>query len=172
MKFECPMPVKSLVLAVVSLSLVACNAQQQDCESVTDQSNHEVSTVEASIPENVEGLTATIIKAGRDHAVATGDEPSMHYTGWLFDENAEGGRGTQFDSSRGRGVFSFPLGGGRVIKGWDVGVAGMQIGEVRELKIAPEMGYGERGAQGVIPPNATLIFEVELVSFKRCKTFD
>lgn len=172
MKIECPTLRRVLLLGVVSLSLAACKAQQQQCESIAEISNKEVSTVAASIPENVAGLEATMITPGRDHAVASGDEASMHYTGWLYDESAEGGRGKQFDSSRGRGVFEFPLGAGRVIKGWDVGVAGMQIGEVRELKISPEMGYGAAGAGGVIPPNATLLFEVELVSFKRCTTFD
>jgi len=83
--------------------------------------------------------------------------------GWLYDESAEDGRGEKFDSSVDRGQeFQFPLGAERVIKGWDEGVAGMLIGEIRELKIAPEMGYGERGAGSVIPPGATLIFEVEL----------
>jgi FKBP-type peptidyl-prolyl cis-trans isomerase FkpA len=87
----------------------------------------------------------------------------VHYTGWLFDESAEDSRGEKFDSSVDRGQeFQFPLGAGRVIKGWDEGVAGMLIGEIRELKIAPEMGYGDRGAGDVIPPGATLVFEVEL----------
>ncbi|MEO0616255.1 MAG: FKBP-type peptidyl-prolyl cis-trans isomerase [Pseudomonadota bacterium] len=125
------------------------------------------------LPEGVEGLEATVTTAGRDHAVGAGDIANMHYTGWLYDPEAEGGRGTQFDSSRDRGkTFDFPLGGGRVIKGWDLGVAGMQIGEVRELKIAPQLGYGDRGAGGVIPPGATLLFEVELVSFQRCTIYE
>ena len=87
----------------------------------------------------------------------------MHYTGWLYDASAENNRGDKFDSSKDRGQhFQFPLGAGRVIKGWDQGVAGMAIGEVRELTIAPEMAYGDRGAGNVIPPGATLVFEVEL----------
>ena len=87
----------------------------------------------------------------------------MHYTGWLYDEGAEGNRGDKFDSSVDRGQkFQFTLGAGQVIKGWDQGVAGMLIGEKRELTLAPEMGYGDRGAGNVIPPGATLIFEVEL----------
>ena len=87
----------------------------------------------------------------------------MHYTGWLYDESAADNRGEKFDSSVDRGQkFQFTLGEGRVIKGWDEGVKGMMIGETRELTIPPEMGYGERGAGGVIPPGATLVFEVEL----------
>jgi FKBP-type peptidyl-prolyl cis-trans isomerase FkpA len=86
-----------------------------------------------------------------------GQNVSVHYTGWLTD-------GTKFDSSVDRGKpFQFPLGAGRVIKGWDVGVAGMKIGGKRRLTIPPDMGYGARGAGNVIPPNATLVFEVELL---------
>jgi FKBP-type peptidyl-prolyl cis-trans isomerase len=91
-----------------------------------------------------------------DEAVA-GQTVEVHYTGWLTD-------GTKFDSSHDRNqTFSFKLGGGQVIAGWDQGVAGMKIGGTRKLTIPPEMGYGERGAGGVIPPNATLIFKVELI---------
>ena len=92
-----------------------------------------------------------------DEAVA-GMTVEVHYTGWLTD-------GSKFDSSHDRDqTFKFKLGAGQVIQGWDQGVAGMKVGGVRKLTIAPEFGYGERGAGGVIPPNATLIFKVELVS--------
>jgi FKBP-type peptidyl-prolyl cis-trans isomerase len=101
-----------------------------------------------------------------DLQVGTGDEAqkgktvSVHYTGWL--EN-----GTKFDSSHDRRQpFSFPLGAGHVIRGWDEGVAGMKVGGKRKLTIPPDLGYGARGAGGVIPPNATLIFEVELLGVK------
>ena len=98
-----------------------------------------------------------------DQVVGDGDEAiagqtvEVHYTGWLTD-------GNKFDSSHDRDqTFSFKLGAGQVIAGWDQGVAGMKIGGTRKLTIPPEMGYGERGAGGVIPPNATLIFKVELI---------
>ena len=88
----------------------------------------------------------------------------MHYTGWLWENGA---KGKKFDSSVDRGTpFSFPLGKGRVIKGWDEGVATMKVGGKRILIIPPELGYGSRGAGGAIPPNATLMFEVELLEIK------
>src|SRR5262249_37597678 len=106
-----------------------------------------------------------------DHKVGTGDEAvkgttvEVHYTGWLY----EGGkRGKKFDSSLDRNSpFSFPLGAGRVIKGWDEGVQGMKVGGKRELFIPAELGYGSAGAGAVIPPNATLDFEVELLAVKK-----
>ncbi len=102
-----------------------------------------------------------------DHEVGTGAEAvagktvDVHYTGYLY---VDGQRGKKFDSSVDRGQpFSFPLGAGRVIKGWDEGVAGMKVGGKRELFIPPDLGYGSQGAAGAIPPNATLDFEVELL---------
>lgn len=109
------------------------------------------------------GLTARVLRAGSGRVAEAGDNVVVHYTGWLYDEAAADKRGSKFDSSVDRGEhFQFPLGAGRVIKGWDQGVAGMAIGELRELTIAPEMAYGNRGAGDVIPPGAQLVFEVEL----------
>lgn len=96
---------------------------------------------------------------------SAGAHVSVHYTGWLHDAAAPDGRGAKFDSSKDRGdPFSFPLGAGHVIRGWDEGVQGMKIGGTRVLLIPPALGYGARGAGGVIPPNATLVFEVELLA--------
>ena len=108
-----------------------------------------------------------------EHKIGTGDTAvagksvTVHYTGWLFDAAAPDNKGKKFDSSRDRGdPFVFPLGAGRVIAGWDQGVAGMKVGGQRTLTIPPELGYGARGAGAVIPPNATLVFDVELLGVK------
>lgn len=117
--------------------------------------------------EIVPGLTMRKLENGYGRAAVAGDLATVHYTGWLYDANAPDGRGKKFDSSVDRGQpFQFPLGAGRVIRGWDEGVAGMLIGEKRELKIAPELGYGDRGAGSAIPPGATLLFEVELMGLR------
>jgi FKBP-type peptidyl-prolyl cis-trans isomerase len=116
--------------------------------------------------QNIEGVKITVLKEGTGDAVATaGDMVAMGYTGMLND-------GTVFDSNidpkfKHVEPFAFTLGSGEVIKGWDVGVAGMKVGEQRKLEIAPDFAYGEAGAGGVIPPNATLTFVVELVAIKK-----
>jgi FKBP-type peptidyl-prolyl cis-trans isomerase len=108
-----------------------------------------------------------------DSVVGTGAEAVkgkvavVHYTGWLYDPSSVDKKGRKFDSSLDRGSpFSFPLGGGRVIRGWDEGVAGMRVGGRRTLVIPAEMAYGSRGAGGVIPPDATLLFEIELLEVR------
>ncbi len=107
------------------------------------------------------GLQITDTKAGTGAEARKGQTVTVHYTGWLFNN---GQQGAKFDSSRDRkDPFKFALGSGMVIKGWDEGVAGMKVGGQRTLIIPPEMGYGARGAGGVIPPNATLKFDVELL---------
>ena len=107
------------------------------------------------------GLQIEDTVAGTGAEAQRGNLVSVHYTGWLF---TNGVAGAKFDSSKDRGQpFQFSLGGGQVIRGWDEGVAGMKIGGTRRLVIPPELGYGSRGAGGVIPPNATLLFEVDLL---------
>ena len=110
------------------------------------------------------GLKITDTQAGTGATPKTGQTCVMHYTGWLYQD---GKKGAKFDSSVDRGQpFEFPIGTGRVIKGWDEGVASMKVGGKRTLIIPPELGSGARGAGGVIPPNATLVFEVELLGVK------
>ncbi|ADL54108.1 FKBP-type peptidyl-prolyl cis-trans isomerase [Gallionella capsiferriformans] len=113
---------------------------------------------------NMSELIKNDVKLGTGAEAVAGQNVSVHYTGWLFDEAAADHKGKKFDSSRDRGQpFQFPLGAGHVIKGWDVGVAGMKVGGQRTLTIPSDMGYGARGAGGVIPANATLVFDVELL---------
>ena len=110
-----------------------------------------------SITTTASGLQIEEIKLGDGDSAAAGQFVSVHYTGWLTD-------GSKFDSSKDRNEpFDFPLGQRNVIAGWDEGVQGMRVGGVRKLTIPPQLGYGARGAGGVIPPNATLVFEVELL---------
>jgi FKBP-type peptidyl-prolyl cis-trans isomerase FkpA len=115
----------------------------------------------------ISDLQATDVVVGSGTEATSGKTVSVHYTGWLYDEAASDHHGTKFDSSRDRNEpFEFPLGGGRVIQGWDQGVAGMKVGGRRTLIIPARLGYGGRGAGGVIPPNATLVFDVELLGVK------
>jgi FKBP-type peptidyl-prolyl cis-trans isomerase FkpA len=103
------------------------------------------------------GLVIEDVVVGEGAEAVAGQYVSVHYTGWLTN-------GSKFDSSKDRNdPFEFPLGQGHVIRGWDEGVQGMKVGGTRKLTIPPELGYGARGAGGVIPPNATLVFEVELL---------
>jgi FKBP-type peptidyl-prolyl cis-trans isomerase FkpA len=111
------------------------------------------------------GLQFEDITLGEGATAQAGQQVTVHYTGWLHDAAAPNGRGRKFDSSHDRrDPFRFGLGEGMVIAGWDEGVQGMKVGGKRVLVIPPQLGYGARGAGGVIPPNATLVFEVDLVS--------
>jgi FKBP-type peptidyl-prolyl cis-trans isomerase len=112
----------------------------------------------------VTDLIKTDVKVGTGAQATAGQQVSVHYTGWLYDETVPDHKGRKFDSSRDRGTpFNFPLGAHRVIQGWDQGVEGMKVGGQRTLIIPASLGYGARGAGGVIPPNATLVFDVELL---------
>jgi FKBP-type peptidyl-prolyl cis-trans isomerase FkpA len=112
-------------------------------------------------------MKITDVELGTGAEAVKGSAVTVHYTGWLYDDSGTDLYGPQFDSSRDRGEpFVFALGTGTVIKGWDQGVAGMKVGGKRTLIIPPELGYGSRGAGGVIPPNATLVFDVELLDVR------
>jgi FKBP-type peptidyl-prolyl cis-trans isomerase len=116
------------------------------------------------LPPAPTAITAIDESTGEGRSAETGNDVQVHYTGWLYDASLPGGKGKQFDSSRTRNqLFRFRLGAGRVIKGWDQGVVGMKVKGKRTLIIPAEFGYGARGAGGVIPPNANLIFDIELV---------
>ncbi len=127
--------------------------------------------LDSSAPAQVQGGVAELVMndvaVGDGAEAVAGKKVSVHYTGWLYNESAADKKGAKFDSSRDRGqAFEFPLGAGRVIKGWDQGVVGMKVGGQRTLTIPPELGYGSRGAGGSIPPNASLIFDVELLGVR------
>ncbi len=146
-----------LVIAFVAILGVACGSSS-DSDSETD-SNSGVNMADETIT-TASGLQIKTIVVGTGDKAEVGKTAVVHYTGWLLD-------GTKFDSSVDRGTpFEFPLGQGRVIKGWDEGVATMNIGGKVELIIPPDLGYGASGAGGVIPPNATLKFEVEFLDQK------
>ena len=116
------------------------------------------------MPTTPSGLSYEDTTPGTGATATAGRRVQVHYTGWLYDPTAANSRGKKFDSSKDRGQpFAFHLGGGEVIGGWDEGVQGMLEGGTRVLTIPPELGYGARGAGGAIPPNATLVFEVDLV---------
>jgi FKBP-type peptidyl-prolyl cis-trans isomerase FkpA len=132
---------------------------------------------QSAFSETRQGASSVTELIKNDTKVGTGEEATVgkavevHYTGWLYDASAPDKKGAKFDSSRDRGTpFSFLLGAGRVIKGWDRGVAGMKVGGQRTLIIPPDMGYGAQGAGNVIPPNATLIFDVELLGLRQGST--
>ena len=115
----------------------------------------------------VSSMRSVELKAGAGEAIVAGKIAVVNYTGWLYEESAKDNKGKQFDSSRTSGQpFRFPVGTGQVIKGWDQGVVGMKVGESRRLIIPPDLAYGAGGAGGVIPPGATLVFDIDLVAIE------
>lgn len=157
------------VLATVSLFLSGCGGSEPEPQviSAIPENKAEIDPTDVESVQIADGLSSRILLQGDGAVAEVGHTAVVHYTGWLYDPAAAMNRGNKFDSSHDRGAhFRFPIGGQRVIRGWDEGVVGMRVGEVRELTIAPEMGYGERGAGGVIPPGATLVFVVELADLE------
>ncbi len=145
--------ISSAILATVALAFTGCVGADSTKPSVEAKTQ----------PTSATGLQIKDTKGGSGAAAKAGDKVTVHYTGWL--QNPDGSVGKKFDSSRDSNQpFSFVLGAGNVIKGWDDGVQGMQVGGQRRLVIPAALGYGQRGAAGVIPPGATLIFDVELLS--------
>jgi FKBP-type peptidyl-prolyl cis-trans isomerase FkpA len=144
------------LLAFATAALVGAAHAQNPSPPV----NKEVSKMDATVTT----LKKIDVKQGTGAEAVAGKPVVVHYTGWLYDPSAPENKGKKFDSSLDRKEpFSFPLGGGRVIRGWDEGVAGMKVGGKRTLVIPADMAYGARGAGGVIPPNAVLVFDVELL---------
>jgi len=143
-----------VLTAAFTAAVAACGAKQG------------ASPAEAPAP-GVTSMQSTQLQAGSGAAIEAGQIAVMQYTGWLYEGSAPDNKGRQFDSSRTTGQpFKFALGTGQVIKGWDQGVAGMKVGERRRLVIPSSLAYGDEGAAGVIPPGATLVFDVELVAIE------
>ena len=145
------------------LGLLVCIALAAACSGKSDAPP----SAPAAAANPVTSLQMVTLKPGTGAVVGGGQIAVVQYTGWLYEAGAADHKGKEFDSSRnGRQAFKFPVGTGSVIKGWDQGVAGMKVGESRRLVIPPELGYGDSGAGGVIPPGATLVFDVELVGIE------
>lgn len=154
-------PVRHLAAGMFMIAIIQfafeCAAATTGASTSTEQGSSKLDATQNN-------LQKTDVKQGTGAAAVAGKPVVVHYTGWLYDPSKPDSHGAKFDSSRDRNApFSFVLGAGRVIKGWDDGVAGMKVGGQRTLVIPPQLGYGARGAGGVIPPNATLIFDVELL---------
>lgn len=147
---------------------MACSPNSMETDKTAAQPPAASAPANTSMADSgITTLQTTDTTAGNGAEARPGMTVSVHYTGWLYDPAAADKKGRKFDSSKDRNEpFEFPLGGGQVIEGWDRGVAGMKVGGSRVLTIPPAMGYGARGAGGVIPPNATLLFEVELLNVR------
>jgi FKBP-type peptidyl-prolyl cis-trans isomerase FkpA len=162
-----PPPVPNVLrrtLLAIALAAAAGVAMAQNAATETSSPS---STTTSKFGAKVTELRIIEQKQGAGAEAVSGKAVIVHYTGWLYDPAAADGHGTKFDSSRDRNVpFGFYLGSGKVIKGWDEGIVGMKVGGKRTLVIPPHKAYGERGAGGVIPPNATLLFDVELIDVK------
>jgi len=143
----------------LALTLAACDRAK------TPEAAPAAAPAASAAATAVQALQKIDSKVGTGAEATAGVTAVVNYTGWLYEPNSPQQHGAQFDSSIGREPFSFPLGGGQVIPGWDEGVQGMKVGGKRTLIVPAHMGYGERGA-GPIPPNATLIFDVELLDVK------
>ena len=165
---EVYVPSVSFSARQMRLSLSAAALLLATCLALAQAGAADPATTASKMGAKLNELQKIDNKIGTGAEAVKGASVVVHYTGWLYAPAAADHKGTKFDSSRDRNEpFVFPLGGGRVIRGWDEGVAGMKVGGQRTLIIPPAMGYGSRGAGGVIPPDATLLFDVELLDVKR-----
>ena len=152
------MPLKATLILVLTLSIALLAQTKKPAKGSAKPDGP--TAVTGKPVTTASGLQYWEIKKGTGKLAETGKKVSVHYTGWLTD-------GKEFDSSRDSGEpIQFDLGTGQVIKGWDEGIAGMKVGGKRQLRIPPALGYGQRGAGSAIPPNATLVFDVELMGVK------
>jgi len=150
------------VVGCLAMVTLICGAF--GCTTMDGSAPTSVAQGSSKLDATSDNLQKLDVRQGTGAEAVSGRNVVVHYTGWLYDASKPDSHGAKFDSSRDRNApFSFVLGAGRVIKGWDQGVAGMKVGGQRTLVIPPKLGYGARGAGGVIPPNATLIFDVELL---------
>ena len=157
---------RTLVAATLAAVIGVAHAQNPP-NSPASLSFPSSTTTNSKFGAKVTELQINELQLGTGAEAVSGKAVIVHYTGWLYDHAAADGHGAKFDSSLDRKVpFGFFLGSGKVIKGWDEGIVGMKVGGKRTLVIPPHKAYGERGAGGVIPPNATLLFDVELIEVK------